>query len=258
MAVLVSSAAFMFSPSVFSQAPIVDASSAYDSEQVVDSPAPQSSAPAPAASQSQGELFYQLQLLQDEVRMLRGLVEDQTHQLQRLKQQSTERYIDIDRRLANVGTATVPSEAGDTGSVGENGVKSPAVAALSGEKEAYDAAYSLVNKRQFPEALSAFQQFLMNFPEGKYSPNAYYWLGELYLAIKPADLEASRQSFAQLLELHPKHAKAADAMYKLGTVYFLKDNKEKSRHWLEKVIAEHGNGVSSAAGKAKDFLRKNF
>ena len=47
-------------------------------------------------------------------------------------------------------------------------------------------------------------------------------------------------------------------MYKLGTVYFLKDNREKSRFWLEKVISEQGNSVGSVAGKAKEFLKNNF
>lgn len=209
-------------------------------------------------TQSQGELFYQLQVLQEEVRMLRGLVEEQSHQLGRLKQQSTERYIDMDRRLAdlasgNSGAVTTEAAAGT-----EKTVAVTSKPAGEGEKAAYDAAYALVPKRQYAEALSAFQMFLLDFPDGKYAPNAYYWLGELYLVIKPADLEASRQSFTQLLELYPKHPKEADAMYKLGTVYYLKDNKEKSRQWLEKVIAEYGDSMNSASNKAKDFLSNRF
>lgn len=261
LAALLSSAAFLFSVPSFSQVEVVDASSEYQPEPD-QSTAPSSAATPsqqPANNQSQGELFYQLQLLQDEVRMLRGQVEEQTHKLERLKQQSTERYIDMDRRLADLAQGAPAATAeGAASANATNGAVVGGKPASAAEKAAYDVAYSLVPKRQYAEALSAFQMFLLDYPDGKYAPNAYYWLGELYLVIKPADLEASRQSFTQLLELYPKHPKEADAMYKLATVYYLKDNKEKSRMWLQKVIADYGNGVNSAANKAKAFLKERF
>lgn len=253
IAALLSSAAFLFSLPVISQVEVVDASISHK-------PMPVAAAPEQAQlgnAQSQGELFYQLQLLQDEVRMLRGMVEEQAHQLERFKQQSTERYIDVDKRLgtlvANSGAAN--DSAGTSDSSAAMSIDKPS---SEGEKDAYDAAYSLVPKRQYAQAITAFHSFLLDFPDGKYAPNAYYWLGELYLVVKPVDLEASRQSFTQLLELYPKHPKESDAMYKLGTVYFLKDNKEKSRFWLEKVVAQYGKGVNSAADKAREFLRDRF
>lgn len=45
------------------------------------------------------ELFNAIQSLQQEVMQLRGLVEEQAHELSRLQQQSIERYIDLDRRI---------------------------------------------------------------------------------------------------------------------------------------------------------------
>ena len=64
-------------------------------------------ATAPITSQTQnfGELLYQLQLLQQEVMTLRGQLEEQGHQLRQLKQQSLERYVDLDRRISAGGTA---------------------------------------------------------------------------------------------------------------------------------------------------------
>ena len=58
---------------------------------------------------SAGELYYQLQLLQQEVMQLRGMVEEQDYQIRQLKEQSLERYLDLDRRLkegGGQGTAT--------------------------------------------------------------------------------------------------------------------------------------------------------
>jgi hypothetical protein len=50
-----------------------------------------------------GELYYQMQLLQQEVMELRGRLEEQTYELRQLKQQSLERYVDMDRRVSQGG-----------------------------------------------------------------------------------------------------------------------------------------------------------
>lgn len=47
----------------------------------------------------QGELFMQLQQMQDELARLRGTLEEQQNQIQQLKQESLERYQDLDRQI---------------------------------------------------------------------------------------------------------------------------------------------------------------
>mgnify|MGYP000097242173 CR=1 FL=1 len=262
LAVLLSSAAFVFPPILNAQVPIVDASRDYQVSE--NTPPANVTLPpvssAPVSSAPQGELFYQLQLLQEEVRMLRGQVEEQSYQLQQFKKQATERYIDVDRRLAGLSQqqVTEATEPNQVSSESGHSLVANMVSDAPAEKAAYDAAYQLVSQRQFSEAKSAFQQFLVDYPQGQYAPNAYYWLGELFLVLKPVDLEASRQSFTQLIEQYPAHAKVADAMYKLGTVYYLKDNREKASYWLEKVISDYGNSAGSSASKAKAFLSEKF
>jgi tol-pal system protein YbgF len=248
---------------VHAQAPIVDASVSRASSDRGQVPAPGNSA-ADGGSSNQGELFYQLQLLQQEVMQLRGIVEEQSHQLKQLTDQNVRRYVDIDRRLSELSrvgpSSTAVNDRDDRNTSAFNRVPEQSQAtAQEGEKAAYDAAYSLVVNKRFYEALEAFKAFLNEFPVGKYAPNSYYWMGELYQVVKPQDLEASRQAFVQLLEQYPSHNKVPDAMYKLGKVYYLKDNKTKSREWLEKVIAEFGrDNNSSAADKARQFVNANF
>ena len=239
---LLVSAVFVLSAPVSAQVEVVDAS--------VD----QSVAAEPQASANdsgQGELFYQLQVLQEEVRMLRGLVEDQGHQLGQLKEQSMQRYIDLDRRIGK--GAALPEQAQSSAEPHSDQVK-PAM----GEKEAYDNAYRKVAAKEFDAALDAFKAFLVDYPDGRYAPNSYYWMGELYQVVNPKDLEASRQAFTQLLDQYPKHSKAPDAMYKLGKVYYLKGNKTKSRQWLDRVIVDYSASSSSAVDKARQFIRENF
>jgi tol-pal system protein YbgF len=224
---------------------------------VVTSPA------APAAGggdQNVGNLFLQVQQLQQEVMRLNGLVEEQANELRKLKDQSLERYVDLDKRLS-AGGGAAPASSGGSGQVVKGSGASVSFGGgseIPGEAEAYQSAYSLVRGQQFDQAVDAFNQFLRNYPDGKYAPNAHYWLGELYLVVQPQDLESSRQAFTLLLDRYPDNPKAADAMFKLGKVQYLKGNREKAREYLDRVIREYGNTNSSAVKLAKAFIDENY
>ncbi len=206
------------------------------------------------------EFFQRLQTLQREVRELRGLVEEQTYQIERLTKQQQQQYIDLDRRIMALSDAAPEAEGGATPAVG--GSPPPASvrpvtpsqasavnASASPERRAYDAAFKLVEEQQFPEALQAFNRFINDYPNGQRTPNAFYWIGELHLAM--GEVELARQSFSQVLSLYPDHHKAVDSLYKLGDVYHRLRDQERSLEYLNRVIAEHPD--SSAAGLAREF-----
>jgi tol-pal system protein YbgF len=212
-----------------------------------------------------GNLFLQVQQLQQEVMRLNGVVEEQAHELNTLKEQSLQRYMDLDKRLGSGQSGSGPvgnpsagvnrSAPASTPVVG--GSSTPGVA-QPGEADAYRASYALVQGRQFEQAIPAFQQFLQRYPDGQYAANAHYWLGELYLVKVPPDLEASRQSFALLLSQYPDNSKAPDALYKLGKVQFLKGNREKARDYLDLVITQYEGTNTAVVKLARDFIAQNY
>ena len=218
----------------------------------------------PQGGQNLGLLFSQIQRLQQQVMELNGKVEEQAHELSTLKEQSLQRYVDLDKRISAGGVAGAPDTA--VAAPGSKQILPAAVpttgtapvAAQAGEAEAYRAAYALVQSQRFDQAVTAFQQFQQDYPAGKYAPNAYYWLGELYLVIQPPDLESSRQAFTLLLSQYPDNSKAPDALYKLGKVQFMKGNREKAREYLDQVISRYGSTNSSAVKLAKDFIAENY
>lgn len=222
--------------------------------------------PAAPAQENIGGLFNQVQQLQQEVMRLNGVVEQQAYELRQLKEQSLERYLDIDRRLAAGGTGSgvVPPGSSGAGSaaaaparVAQGGAASSSqVPEQPGEAEAYRAAYALVRGKEFDSAVTAFQAFLRDYPGGRYAPNAHYWLGELYMVVDPADPEAARQSFMLLLNEYPDNAKIPDALFKLGRVQYIKGNSQRSREYLERVLREYPD--SSAARLASDFIDQNL
>lgn len=217
--------------------------------------------PLPAAGTDARSLALRVQQLEEEIRRLNGLVEEQAGLLTRLQDQSLERYVEVDRRLAmmaSVGTGEITDDSSSPNDPvvtadGEQTQEAP-VAPEMGEQEAYQTAYGLVRERQFSAALTAFDAFLSEFPFGRFAPNAHYWLGELYLVVEPVDPEAARQNFQVLLDQYPNDRKVPDALYKLGRVHALKGNEERSREYLDRVIAEYGADGHPAAQLAQDFI----
>lgn len=206
------------------------------------------------------QLFYQLQVLQQEVQELRGMMEEQQYRLDRLARDQQEQYLDLDRRMQALrgdgqrplvipgegeqgagtrgGSASRGSGAGDSGS------------GSASEREAYSAAFELMRQRQFEESLSAFETLTEEYPNGVYTANAFYWLGELNLALD--DNEQARQWFAQVVNLYPDHQKIPDALYKLGVTYHRLGDENRAREYLNQVRDEHPQ--SSAAGLAQTYL----
>ncbi|WP_045860867.1 YbgF trimerization domain-containing protein [Teredinibacter purpureus] len=205
----------------------------------------------PSSAQNAGELYYQLQLLQQEVLQLRGLVEQQTHEVKRLKQQRLDDYLDLDRRLSALGQGN----AGTAVTEASQPAVSSSVTSTAPEDEIrhYRAAIDLVlKKQQYDQAVVALKEHLTVFPRGRYAANAIYWLGEIYLLKN--DLESSRQWFAQLLAEYPAHRKAPDGKFKLGKVYHLMGDEAQAKTLLNEVAASS----SDAARLAKRYLREHF
>jgi tol-pal system protein YbgF len=214
----------------------------------------------PASTQRLSQLFYQLQVLQQEVQELRGLVEEQSYQLNRLARDQQEQYIDLDSRVAGMTTGARPSGSGTAVPAGNSTGSIPSTGSVVGastssgssesEREVYTRAFDLMKARQFDESAAAFDQLIVAYPNGQYTPNAFYWLGELYLA--QSDSEQARQSFAQVLNLYPDHPKVPDSLYKMGVVYHRLDDNSQAIEYFERVVREYPN--SSAAGLASRYM----
>lgn len=254
--------------------------------------ASQAAAPPPQApNQALIDLHYDLQSLRDEVRQLRGIVEEQANELRELRQRQMDDYQDLDRRLsarqdgspqpmASVSTGTDPaapsanSSQGVSGSFGSSGSGGfyPAPSSASddqppmgqavaqvqnqgddqAEAQAYNATYNLLKARKIDEAVAGFTNLVAKYPNGKYTANAYYWLGEIYLLQN--NLPQAENAFSMVTQNFPIHRKAADATFKLGKVYHQMGQTDKARNLLQQVA----NGNSSAAPLARAYLNDNF
>lgn len=204
------------------------------------------SVPSQSESSLSG-LFYQLQVLQQEVQLLRGQLEEQQYLVQRLQKGQQDQYLDLDRRLAALaaGQPQPAPQTASTDAVATAPVARPGETLT--EREAYAQAIEYMRAREFDQSIQGFQQLITDYPNGQRTPNAFYWLGELYLAQKQR--EQARQHFMQVISLYPDHQKVPDALYKLGVVYQGLGDDAKALEYLQRVQVAHPQSPAAALAK---------
>lgn len=221
-----------------------------------------SGASAPASAQ--GQLFMQLQQMQDQLSRQQGIIEELQNDVSRMKQENLERYQDLDRRI-NSGAAPAATPDSSSGGGASNAApdaaagaaaQQPAASSEPGdpakEKLYYDAAFDLIKQKDFNKASQAFNAFLRKYPNSQYAGNAQYWLGEVNLA--KGDLPAASQAFAQVSQKYPKHSKVPDSLYKLADVERRMGHTDKVKGILQQVITQYPG--TSAAQLAQRDLQK--
>jgi tol-pal system protein YbgF len=190
----------------------------------------------------------QLDTMQNEVNQLRGSIEVQNYQLEKILERQRELYLEIDKRIQTFRT--------DSSTMQTTGVHPPVTtqeAPLSeNENEAYDKAVNLILKdRLYEQAIPEFQTFLQNFPNSSYVPNAHYWLGQLLF--NKQDWAGAGEQFQSLITNYPDSSKRADATLKLGISEMERSNAARAKQLWEQVVAEFPD--SSSAKLAEKRLK---
>ena len=234
---------------------------------VVEEPIKAVAVDTPINTNANAQMFDIVEMLQYELQQLRGQVEELSYNLERLKKDQKQRYLDLDRRIVSLSTppqAIDDSQVSDTKS--ETGETNLTSASLGGaialdqtvviqeaydpeiEKLAYKAAFGLIRERQYDASIEALLTFLNDFPEGLLVGNVHYWLGEVYMVQGDASLAA--QSFEYVIREFPGHRKIPDALYKAGVAYQNVGNNNKANQLLQRVLQEYPD--SSAARLAQE------
>lgn len=233
-----------------------------------DSASPQSVSPAQDINST---LLIQIQQLQQEVQSLRGLIEQQGYELRRLKQQRLDDYVDLDKRLVELtkqqaaytsptftpqlpeSPADAPVAESSDSQVQTTGVLANLGASSTQGKSLYDEAIGLLlDKNDYEGARTKFDEYIERFPGGQFTPNVYYWQGQLlYTDGKP---EEARSTFEKLVDLYPAHPKSPDAKFKLARIYFEQGQKDEAKVLLDEVVASD----TDAALLAKSFINKYY
>ena len=208
------------------------------------------------------EILLQLEQMQQEIRELRNLTETQAHKLEQIQEEQRKRYLDLDQRAqehsqrltqleeAPIRTAPTPTASRPSSTTAAVSAKTAATTGISAQ-QAYNKAYANIPEQRFSQAISEFQEFIKHYPDSQLIGNAYYWLGEIYMA-QNRTAEAEKM-FNVVVSNYPESFKIADSKYKLGQVQMRYGNEAKAKEIMQEIIASHPR--EPAADLARSFLR---
>lgn len=218
-------------------------------------------------NQSNTDMLNQLNQLRTQMQALQSQVEQLQHENAQLKQTSQDQYLDLDGRLnrleggaapalpaapaakapvappkpATAASERPPSVHGDPGSL----------AASGDERTAYNVAFDALKAGKYDDSSQLFLSFLELYPNGVYTPNALYWLGESYYATRNFPLAEAQ--FRDLVSRYPTHDKASGGMLKIGLSQYGEGKIDAAQATLEQVVSTYPG--SDAARTAQDRLQ---
>lgn len=226
-------------------------------------------------------LVNKIQGLQQDIQELRGQLEVQSHELKALQQQQVEFYKDLDARLRHEPIATgqpkttavqpnieasTPlnldeslNQNQSTSAAQANTPEQPSTSVTNRplaaqtnsthEQVSYLAAYELINNKQFEQALPAMQAFVAQYPQGGYTANAHYWIGELYMVQK--NYPEAIQQFELVLQKFPASSKSSASMLKIGYALAAAGELNAAKQRLQAVVKQYPDTHAAQLAVAK-------
>ncbi len=204
----------------------------------------------------------QIDQLQQEIAQLRGQLDEQNHELKRLNEQVKAQYQDIDTRLAAQANKALANTSNDniipivTSTKASNPLVDPLPMSTTtttyqpnSEQQVYQAAIDLSKKGDYVRATTAFQNYLSQYPNGKFAANGHYWLGEIYLIQGQPD--PATAEFKIIIYNFPSSPKVPDALLKLGQAHYDKGDWQQAKEHFEKVHQQFPNTPAALSAQSK-------
>ena len=202
-------------------------------------------------NQSLIEMAQRIDALQAELRAMRGEVEVLQNQSEGGKNQTRSLYGDLEKRIAALETLGGVGAAG----VNAPGALAPpvgAVPAAGGEQASYDAAFNALKSSDYARAIAGFRNFVSTYPASPLASNAQYWLGEAYYVNR--DFPNAVTAFQRVITEWPDSRKAPDALVKVGFTQAALGKTAEARDTLENVQKRYP-GTEAAALAADRLKR---
>ena len=175
------------------------------------------------------ELLYQkISELEKEIAELRSQLEENSVLVERSLELQQQRYLDLDSRILELSSI-------EKKIVSESSEESIAISYEQEEKLLYKNALELFEASRYAEALEIFSEVIISYPDGIYTPDAYFWSGELFLT--QGLYEDAKLSYAKVFEQFPDHVRSADSLYKLGEIYRIDSDLIEATNYYERVVS---------------------
>lgn len=229
-------------------------------------------------SQGLVDMLVRIENLQSEMQILRGEIELHNHELEQIKQRQRDLYVDIDRRLlrmerggqaeattsrsssSSASASPTPSARAPAATATAPATPKPAAAPapakpkadFATEQKAYQQAFDLLRELRYEQAVSAFRDFIKQFPDGRYAHIAQYWVGEANYAQR--NFKQAIGDYQLLIDKYPKSPKLAEAMLKIGYSQYELKNFNKAETTLSSLVK--GYPGTTEADQAQNLIQK--
>ncbi len=213
---------------------------------------------APVAAQTDNNqallnLVIQIQQLQDEVRMLRGMLEDQTIDLEMLSERQKDQYLDLDERiieLRNRSGPLVSSPRSGTAGTGVTtlGTGNTQAGVTLPEEEAPYVRPAVDN----PSTVTAIVTPDIQAQEIAASPeeekSAY---NQAFQSLKDMRYADAAEQFQNFLQQYPRSEYADNAQYWLGESYYVTRNYDIALQAFQGLLSNYPDSPKIADGLLK-------
>ncbi|MFV5628662.1 YbgF trimerization domain-containing protein [Acinetobacter oleivorans] len=223
------------------------------------------------------ELMQKNQQLENDIRTLRGQLEEQSNDIEQLKKDLSNRYTDLDQRLEllnqkvdpesaqsdNPANSDTPATASTETPAVENKVVNAAPTSTPSttpppqpeasqppsqnqsnpielEKAAYTVALDAYKQGGAKKAIAPMQNFIKNHPNSVYTGNAYFWLAEFNLATDPVNYNEAKKNYNVVATRYPNSSKAPRALYQLYSIAKDVDkNTASANQYKTKILSQY-------------------
>ena len=191
-------------------------------------------------------LYKKIEVLEEEIRDLRNILEENSILVDRSLELQQQRYLDLDARILEISKISYEKP---------SSVDEDAQSLDTEEKELFKSALILFEESRFAEALEIFSQIIITFPDGSFTADAYFWSGELFLAQEM--FEDAKLSFKNVVDNFYQHSRTPDSLFKLGEIYRIEGDVERSLEFFDKVKEDFpDSGASQLAKKSQEILKE--
>ncbi len=124
-------------------------------------------------------------------------------------------------------------------------------------KEIYEAAFQQLKQNQYDAAKTGFQNFLKAHPKDAMADNAQYWLGELHYVQR--QFPEALMAFNQVLLKWPNSGKVPDCLLKIGFSFYELNDLENANTSLQRLVKDFPNSSPAAVAKPRlDVIKKKL
>lgn len=209
------------------------------------------------------DLASQLQAMREEMRGMRGQLEVLSNGIEANSKRQRDMYVDLDTRMRRFeqpgsGAASPPTPAAAAPGPGPAASSAPPAAAAAAaaaanappavdETRAYEAAQNHRRVGNYQAAVTAFQNFVSQYPRSPLAHRAQYWVGDSYYNLR--DYKNAISSQQRLIASYPDSASVPDALLNIASAYIEVGDTASARKTMDTLVARYPQ--SDAAEKAR-------